>query len=65
MNWTDLLHIEKLNVDDREPLRVEQESFLRAVVDEGSRPEVSAEEGLAAIECAEMILESIKKHKWE
>ena len=28
-------------------------------------PEVSAEEGLAAMECAEKILASIRKHKWE
>jgi len=26
---------------------------------------VSAEEGLAAIECAEMILASVKEHRWD
>ncbi|MCK4753099.1 MAG: Gfo/Idh/MocA family oxidoreductase [Planctomycetes bacterium] len=65
VNWPDLLHIEELEIDDKEPLRVEQESFLRAVADRSAKPEVSAEDGLAAIECAEMILESIKKHKWD
>ncbi len=65
VNWPDLLHIEELEIDDKEPLRVEQESFLRAVADRTAKPEVSAEDGLAAIECAEMILESIKKHKWD
>jgi len=64
-NWSDLLHIEKLDIDDKEPLRVEQEAFLRAVADKTLRPEVSAEEGLAAMECAEMILESARKHKWD
>ena len=64
-NWTDLLHIEKLDIDDKEPLKVEQESFLRAVLDKSSRPEVTAEEGLAAMQCAEMILASVKQHKWE
>lgn len=62
--WTDLLHYEKLQIDDREPLRVEQESFLNAVADKSSKPEVTAREGLAAMKCAHMILESIKQHSW-
>jgi len=65
VNWPDLLHIEELTIDDKEPLRVEQEAFLEAVRDKSLRPEVSAEEGLAAMECAEMILESVRSHKWE
>ncbi|MGA2070696.1 MAG: Gfo/Idh/MocA family oxidoreductase [Sedimentisphaerales bacterium] len=63
--WQDLLHRETLDVDDREPLRLEQEAFLRAVADKTLRPEVIAEEGLAAMECAAMILESMRQHKWE
>ena len=65
VNWPDLLHIEKLKINDKEPLRLEQESFLKAVADKRLRPEVSAEEGLAAMECAEMILASVKEHKWD
>jgi len=65
VNWPDLLHIEQLDIDDKEPLRLEQESFLRAVLDRSLAPEVSAEEGLAAMECAEKILASAKKHKWD
>jgi len=65
VSWPDLLHIEKLKIDDKEPLRLEQEAFLKAVADKASRPEVSAEEGLAAMSCAEMILESLSKHKWD
>jgi len=64
VNWPDLLHIEQLDIDDKEPLRLEQELFLRAVADKTLKPEVSAEEGLAALQCAEKILASIKKHKW-
>jgi predicted dehydrogenase len=64
-NWQDLLHVEKLDVNDAEPLRLEQEAFLRAVADKSLRPEVSAEEGLSAMECAEMILESMRKHSWD
>jgi len=65
VNWPDLLHIEELVIDDKEPLRVEQEAFLRAVADKNVLPEVSAEDGLAAMECAEKILASVRKHKWE
>lgn len=65
VNWQDLLHIEKLDIDDKEPLRLEQESFLQAVIDKAKKPEVSAKEGLAAMECAEMILESLGRHKWD
>ncbi len=65
VNWPDLLHIEQLDVDDKEPLRLEQEVFLNAVADRTLVPEVSAEEGLAAMECAEKILASVKKHKWD
>lgn len=64
-SWTDMLHVEKLNIDDKEPLRLEQEAFLAAVSDKSARPEVTVEEGLAAMECAEMILTSMKEHKWE
>jgi predicted dehydrogenase len=65
VNWPDLLHIEQLEVGDKEPLRLEQEAFLRAVRDRKLMPEVSGEEGLAALECAEKILASVKKHKWD
>ena len=65
VNWPDLLHIEQLDIEDAEPLRIEQQSFLKAVSDKQARPEVTAEDGLAAMECAEWILASIKEHKWE
>ena len=64
VNWPDLLHIEELDIDDKEPIRLEQENFLRAVTDREFMPEVSAEEGLAALECAEKILASVKKNQW-
>jgi len=65
VNWPDLLRIEQLDIDDREPLRVEQEAFLNAVADKTKRPEVTAQEGLAALKCAEEILKSVKEHKWD
>ncbi len=65
VNWPDLLHIEQLQIDDKEPVRLQQEAFLRAVTDRQFMPEVSAEEGLAALQCAEKILASIEKNKWD
>ena len=63
VNWPELLHIEKLEIADTEPLKVEQESFLKAIR-EGGRPEVTAEDGLAALECAEQILACVRAHHW-
>lgn len=65
VNWMDLLHIEQLDIQDAEPLRVEQQAFLKAVAGESDRPEVTAEEGLAAMECAEQILQAVKQHRWQ
>jgi predicted dehydrogenase len=65
VNWLDLLHIEPLEIDDKEPIRLEQEAFLRAIQDRSFRPEVSAEEGLAAVRCAQQILRAVKKHRWD
>lgn len=64
VNWPDLLHIEQLQIDDKEPVRLQQEAFLRAVRDRTFTPEVSAEEGLAALKCAQKILHAVKRHKW-
>ena len=60
-----MLHIEQLDIDDKEPIRLEQEAFLKAVTDREYMPEVSAQEGLAALECAQKILASVKKHRWK
>ena len=65
VNWMDLLHIEQLAIEDAEPLRVEQQAFLKAVAGQADRPEVTAEEGLAAMECAEQILAAVKQHRWQ
>lgn len=65
INWPDLLHIEQLQIDDKEPVRLEQEAFLRAVADRRFAPEVNAEEGLAALTCAEKIVASVRKHRWD
>ena len=63
-DWGKLLKVEKLNIDDREPLRLEQEAFIHAIA-EGQRPQVSAEDAVAAMELAERIVEKIGCHAWE
>ena len=63
VDWTDLVNVEMLDIDDREPLRLEQEAFIRAVR-EGSRPQVSAEDAIAAMELAERIVKVIAEHRW-
>ncbi|UCG57345.1 MAG: Gfo/Idh/MocA family oxidoreductase [Phycisphaerales bacterium] len=65
VNWPDLLHIEQMQIDDKEPVRLQQEAFLKAVVDRSFAPEVSAGEGLAALKCAQKILAHVKRHKWD
>lgn len=65
VNWKDLLHIEQLQIEDAEPLKVEQQSFLNAVLDKSKRPEVTGAEGLAALECAEQILTAVRSHQWK
>ncbi|OXU16197.1 Gfo/Idh/MocA family protein [Sedimentisphaera salicampi] len=65
VNWPDLLNIENLKIEDKEPLKVEQSAFLEAAAGKRRRPIVTAEEGLAALECAYKILESIKEKAWQ
>jgi predicted dehydrogenase len=58
IDFAELVNIEELQIDDIEPLRAELESFVDAVRNK-SRPEVSAEDGLAAVELATQIVAAI------
>ncbi len=58
LNFADLVHVEELQIDDVEPLRAELESFVTSVCS-GAKPEVTVEEGLAAVETAERIVKAI------
>jgi predicted dehydrogenase len=58
LNYADIVHVEELVIDDIEPLRAELESFV-ATVRGQKPPEVSVEDGLAAVETATRIVESI------
>jgi predicted dehydrogenase len=64
VNWQDMVHVEPLVVEEKEPVRLEQEAFLAAVRDRTLRPQVTAEEGLAALCCAQRIIDGVKKHPW-
>jgi len=57
-----MVNIEPLEVDDTvEPLKAEIESFLNAVRT-GTEPAVTGEDGAAAVELAERIVESLSSH---
>lgn len=62
LNFADLVTIQELQIDDADPLRAELESFVNAVKNR-SQPEVPAEDGLAAVELATRIVQSIQSHK--
>lgn len=64
VDWAEMVNVEMLDIDDREPLRLEQEAFVQAVR-EGTRPEVSAGDAVAAMELAERIQAVIREHRWE
>jgi len=55
VNYGDLVQIQELPIDDVEPLRAQLASFVKAVA-QGTRPVVSAEDGLAAVELATQIV---------
>ncbi|HEY1684007.1 MAG TPA: Gfo/Idh/MocA family oxidoreductase [Tepidisphaeraceae bacterium] len=58
LNYADLVNVEELQIDDTEPLRAELDAFIEAVVQK-HRPIVSVEDGTAAVEVAERIVEAI------
>jgi predicted dehydrogenase len=65
IEYSKLLNVEELVVDDStEPLRRQAEAF-RETVEHGAPPVVSAADGLAAVEIAHKIMKSIEQHKWD
>ena len=59
LNYLDVIEFEDLQVDDREPLRLQAEDFLSAVRN-GTPPEIDAEAGSLAVQVAERIIESAR-----
>jgi len=65
LDYTKLLKVEHLTVDESiDPLRYQAEAFRKTVVD-GAPPVVSAADGLAAVRLAADIVESAKQHRWD
>jgi predicted dehydrogenase len=65
LDYTKLLKVEELVVDEStEPLRRQAEAFRETVVN-GAAPVVSARDGLAAVRVAEMVVDAIKSHRWD
>jgi predicted dehydrogenase len=58
LSYTDLVQVEELQISDTEPLRAQLESFVAAVRN-GTTPEVTVEDGLAAVETAVWIVGAI------
>ena len=59
LSYADLVNVEELQIDDTEPLRAQLESFASSVRN-GTPPEVTVEDGLAAVETAVRIVAAIK-----
>jgi predicted dehydrogenase len=58
LNYADLVQVEELQIDDIEPLRGQLESFVDAVT-AGIAPVVTLDDGLAAVETATRIVQSM------
>ena len=59
--FNDLIRVEQVVIGEEEPLKAELKHFIRAV-QTGERPEVSGDEGLAAIQLAHDILRVSREH---
>ncbi|MGC4030613.1 MAG: Gfo/Idh/MocA family oxidoreductase [Tepidisphaeraceae bacterium] len=60
VNYTELVDVQELNIDDVEPLRAELEAFVDAAINK-TPPVVSGADGLAAVEVAERIVTTMAK----
>ena len=60
-SFGDMLKIERIKMNNQEPLRKELESFIDCVKN-GKQPVVSGEEGIEAIKIADIIREEINKN---
>jgi predicted dehydrogenase len=58
LSYADLVHLEELQISDIEPLRAQLDAFVSSVRN-GTPPEVSVEDGLAAVETAVRIVQAI------
>jgi predicted dehydrogenase len=61
MVFGDLVHSEKIKLDDVEPLKAELESFATAVI-EDREPEVTGEDGVKAVRVAADVVAALRTH---
>ncbi len=64
LNYPELVKYEDLVIEDREPVRAELENFEHAIRTR-TDPEVTGEDGLAAVDIASRISRCVGEHKWE
>lgn len=63
-DYSRMVKVEPLTIEDRDALATEIETFLECVRTR-TRPPVSAEDGVAAVRLAETIVAKIKDHQWD
>jgi predicted dehydrogenase len=63
VDFKEQVHVEPLEIDDKDALNSELEAFIQAVRDK-TPPPVTVEDGLAAVRLARMIEDSIRAHEW-
>ncbi len=64
LDYTELVNVEDIQIDDEEPLGAELSNFLEAVAGQ-SAPAVDAHAGYAAVDAAEQVVKAINRHKWQ
>jgi predicted dehydrogenase len=64
LDFGKLVHVEPLQIDDKDPLRDELETFVDCVRNR-RKPPVSADDGVAAVRLAEQIVQSLATHRWD
>jgi len=64
VNYAELVKYEDLVIEDQEPVRTQLENFQHAIRTR-TPPEVTGEDGLAAVDIAAKISQCIAEHTWE
>lgn len=62
LNYTELVDVQELRIEDEEPLRAELNAFMQAVRGQ-IKPVVTADDGLAAVEVAERIVSTMTRQQ--
>ncbi len=64
LDFGKMVHVEPLQIDEKDPLRSELEAFVESIRT-GTPPPVSAADGVAAVRLAEQITDAVKSHAWD